>query len=318
MDQRTTLDDIRGNRSELLAALDKRLGIVRDLVRGVGKRHSTGLYLFGHPGTSKTHTVTDVLRREFNDGFVRQSGHLTPLGLFELIGEHRDSVIVLDDLGELLKNRVAMQLLLAALEKPVRRDGGRPVTYRRHDEVRTVNLYGGIVCISNLVLHDTGLLGALRSRVVVLNYDPPDAQIGALMLDIAGRGWPFGSSRPAITSAEATEVAEYVIAETLRLGRRFDLRLLVAKALPVFLHWKKRETESHWRDLVSASAEEQLVAVREETGPLTRAGRIAEERAVALAILQQYPARAGQLRAWVERTGRSGRAYYRRLDGDLA
>src|SRR5581483_4490037 len=110
MNQTATLDDIRAGQAELLAALDKRLGIVRDLVRGVGLRRYTGLYLFGAPGTSKTHTVTEVLRRDFGDGFVRQPGHLTPLGLFELLADYRDRVVVLDDLGELLKNRGALQL----------------------------------------------------------------------------------------------------------------------------------------------------------------------------------------------------------------
>ena len=41
---------------------------------------------------------------------------------------------------------------------------------------------------TNRELHDDELLGAFKSRVHTLNYDPSDAQLGALMLETAQRG----------------------------------------------------------------------------------------------------------------------------------
>ena len=112
------------------------------------------------------------------------------MGLFELIAAHADEVIVLDDLGAVLKSDVALQILLSALEHPTSRDRSRVVKYRRQGREDRAVFRGGIVCISNKELHDDELLGAFKSRVHTLNYDPTDAQLGALMLDIADRGWP--------------------------------------------------------------------------------------------------------------------------------
>ena len=65
-----TLQHIIDNRRSLLAELGRRQAIVRDYVRGVGRQYATGLYLFGRPGTAKTHTVRAVLER--------RSGKSTP------------------------------------------------------------------------------------------------------------------------------------------------------------------------------------------------------------------------------------------------
>ena len=90
------------------------------------------------------------------------------MGLFELIAGQTESVIVLDDLGAVLKSDVALQILLSALEHPTSRDRRRVVKYRRQgSEVHAV-FRGGIVCISNRELHDDELLGAFKSRVHTL------------------------------------------------------------------------------------------------------------------------------------------------------
>src|SRR5581483_11721154 len=133
-------------------------------------------------------------------------------------------------------------------------DRVRTVKYRRQGREERAAFRGGIVCISNRGLHDDELLGAFKSRVHVLNYDPADAQLGALMLGLAEMGWP--ADRPTVPAAACQEVARFVIGEMLRLGCRFDLRLFFDKALPLYQQWKDDETESDWRDLVSAGVEE--------------------------------------------------------------
>jgi len=147
---------------------------------------------------------------------------------------------------------------------------------------------------------------AFKSRVHTLNYDPSDAQLGALMLAIA----EFGNH--GITPEEALTVARFVIGEMLRLQVRFDLRLFVNKALPDYQQWKDDETESDWRDLVVASIEEHLVAVRHPEEHASRAGRMEEERAIVREILREHERREDRVRAWKERTGKSERAFYRR------
>jgi hypothetical protein len=311
-----TLQYITEHRAALLAELHKRQAVVRDFVRGVAKQYATGLYLFGRPGTAKTHTVRKVLDEEVREIYTYQRGHLTPMGLFELLVDHPDEVIVLDDLTVVLRSAVALQVLLAALEHPAEgdRDRGRVVRYRRMGEEVQVVFRGGAICISNKELHDDELLDAFKSRVHVLNYDPTDAQVGALMLDIADRGWPPNATVPEITPGEARTVTHYLIGEMLRLACPFDLRLLVNKAFPDYQQWKDGEAESDWRDLTTATIEEHLVAVRHaEEPPVSREARKEADHAVVREIVASYRSRDERLRAWVEKTGKSVRAYYRRL-----
>jgi hypothetical protein len=214
---------------------------------------------------------------------------------------------VLDDLVTIFRSEVALSVLLSALEHPKTPDRGRVVKYRRQGREERAVFRGGIVCITNRELHDDELLAAFKSRVNVFNYDPSDAQLGALMLAIADAA-PGG-----VPPAAAEEVARYVMGEMLRLGCRFDLRLFVDKALTLYQQWRDDETESHWRDLVTATVEEHLAEARHEDERPSRAERKAEEHAVLREILREYPRREDRVRVWAERTGKSERAFYRRL-----
>jgi hypothetical protein len=314
VDSSATLQHIIDHRDALLAELSRRQAIVRDYVRGVARQYATGLYLFGRPGTAKTHTVRKVLDEEIREIYTYQRGHLTPMGLFELIAQHTDEVIVLDDLGVVLKSDVVLQILLSALEHPTSRDRGRVVKYRRQGREERTVFRGGIICISNRELHDDELLGAFKSRVHTLNYDPTDAQLGALMLCIADGGWPLGSANPELRPEVARTVAHYLIGEMLRLDCRFDLRLLVNKAFPDHQQWADGEAESDWRDLISASIEEHLIAVRHSPdASVSREARKEEEHAILREIVENHPSRDERVRVWIERTGKSERAFYRRL-----
>src|SRR5947209_7177931 len=103
--------------------------VVRDRVRGVAYGHSTGFYLAGRPGSGKTHVVRRTLEGT-DKPYVYHDGHLTPLGLFELLCQQRDRVVVLDDVSSIFSQPVALQILLAALGRQPGAAGGRVVSYR--------------------------------------------------------------------------------------------------------------------------------------------------------------------------------------------
>ena len=66
--------------------------------------------------------------------------------------------------------------------------------------------------------------------------------------------------------------------------------------------------------LITASIEQHLVAVRHSVdSPLTEEAREDEERSILQEILQTQPSRDERVRAWIVRTGKSERAFYRRL-----
>ena len=74
------------------------------------------------------------------------------------------------------------------------------------------------------------------------------------------------------------------------------------------MNGKTGESRTHWRDLVETRLHEATL-LREG-----RAGRIARERAIALDLSREEGlSPEGRMRLWRERTGRGGRAYWRRL-----
>jgi hypothetical protein len=293
-----------------LEELNHRLAVVRDRVRGVALRQTPGFYLFGRPGSAKTYTVRMTLDGEGFPYFYHD-GHLTPMGLFELLDEQYDRVIVLDDVSELFASKIALQVLLAALGNQPDEPGVRIIKYRRQGREETVRFQGGLILISNLELHSAPLLQALKSRVHYLHYAPTDEQLIALMRHIAAQGWN------GLSPAECSDVAEFVIEKATSNGVSPDLRLLVDKALPDYLQWRNGQCETHWRDLVLTTLEEQLVPLEHTTqAHRTRWHRKQEEHAVLRGILEEYATRDEQILAWVSETGKSDRAFYRRL-GEL-
>ena len=79
-----------------LTELQQRQAVIRDRVRGVARRHYAGFYLHGRPGTSKTHTVKTTLD-DLDIPYEYHLGHLTPMGLFDLLAQQHDRILVLDD-----------------------------------------------------------------------------------------------------------------------------------------------------------------------------------------------------------------------------
>jgi hypothetical protein len=232
------------------------------------------------------------------------------MGLFDLLSEHHNRVLVLDDVSEILANRIALQILLAALGNQPHPTGMRIVKYRRQGREGTVRFTGGIILISNLELHATPLIEALKSRVHYLRYDPTDEQIAALMREIASRG----RSKPKLSPPECTEVADFLIAESQRLGCRLDIRLLVDKAFPDFAQYRNRNTETHWKDLVLAMLEEQVLSLKYTRGPQAMRQAVkANEHQIVRDILAAYSTRSDRINAWQEQTQKSERAFYRRL-----
>jgi hypothetical protein len=295
-----------------LQELNRRLTVVKDRVRGVARGYYPGFYLFGPPGTSKTHTIRTTLSG-LGAPYIYHVGHVTPLGLFDLLDQHRDQVIVLDDVSSIFRQPIALQILLAALGNQLRGTGERIVEYRRQGRVEKVQFSGGAIFASNLDLPPAPLLLAIKSRAHYLEHDPSDVQLAALMLEIAGRGWPAES--PLLSAAECHEVAAFLIAESARLGCRYDIRLLVDKAFPDFLQWRHGQTEAHWKDLVTTALQEELRALRfsPRALPGTRNERKAREQQIVQDLLAEFPTARARLAAWQDRSGKSARAFYRRL-----
>lgn len=282
--------------------------IVKDRVRGVVHRESNGFYLYGRPGTSKTYTVRTTLDT-LAVPYTVHNGHLTEIGLFDLLHANRDRIIVLDDVTALFNKPIALQLLMAALGNP--HDGSRTryVCYKTAKGDVSVPFTGAIIGISNLPLkgHHNEILAAIRDRVYCLNYEPTEDQIKALINKIAEQGFP------GVEPTEAKMVANYLLEECALREVQPSVRLFVDKAIPDFRLFKAGNTETHWRDLVASSVDEQLVELQFETKDLSRAEQTEAERRIVLDLCLGFPTRAERLAEWERRTGKSRAAYDRRL-----
>lgn len=286
--------------------------LISDRVEAVARGAANGFYMFGRAGTAKTYTIRHTLD-DFGKPYEYVSGHITPMGLFDLLREHAKKTIVLDDVSELLKSKVGLQILMAALGTQPNDTGERVVRYCRQGSEETIHFRGGIIMISNLELHSTPLLQALRSRVHYLKYDPSDEQIAALMRHVATKGWTKTNCR--MSPTECLEVAEFVIAESERLSVRLDMRLLVDKAYPDFVARRNGHTRTSWKDLVTATLRTEHVAQEQEEqeAPLGREEKKQADLAILREVVGQYSTVKERVAAWQELTGKNARTYYRLL-----
>jgi len=301
-----------------LKELRSKQSLIKDRIRGVVRGKANGIYLHGRPGVSKTHLVRTTLEA-LGQRYAYSNGHVTPMGLFDLIVENPHSVIVLDDVSSIFDQPKALQILLAALGTSHDGSRTRAVRYKQAKIDSTVLFDGSIIAISNLQLagHTSQILGALQDRVHVLAYEPTDEEVEAVIYEIAG------TSPRDVESLDALEVARFLLEACREFGVRPSIRLFVDKALPDFCLWKNDNTESHWHDLVRSSVRGVVAVPEQPLRDISRKDQIEAERRMVLDICSQFPVKEQRLDAWKVRTGKGQSAFYRRyrelkLEGLLA
>jgi hypothetical protein len=298
---------------ESLGELDKKLLVARDRIRLVARGETPGFYWYGRPGTGKTHLVLGTLD-EMGAKYQYHKGGITAHGLLEMMAEHPDEVLALDDVSAIFGDKKAVQYLLAALGRL--QGQAWETSYVRHGQQIRISFTGGIICISNLPVENKGMLAAFKSRVHTLSHSPSDLMLIALARHrICKKGWP--SLTPKLTAEETNEVINWVWAESRRLNVAVDLRALFDKALPDYLAWREKKTEAHWKDLVTTTLEEEVNSlVFTPPGGVNKIGvRQAtkeEEWEIVRGILKEYTTRQDRIWAWKQRTHKSEKAFDRR------
>jgi hypothetical protein len=214
-------------------------------------------------------------------------------------------------MAQILTQPIAVQLLLAALGNGPDK-GDRSIEYNRSGQRRQTWFSGGVIMVSNFELEGNAAIDAIKSRVHAVNYDPTDEQITALIESLSERGLKRLSSKI------CQEVAAHVLNECQRLDYRPEVRLYVDKAIEDYRLWNRGETETHWTDLVTCAIQERATSLKHNLRPIGRADRIQTEKSIVAALVKKYKTRAEQLAAWREQTGKSDRAFYRRLETEAA
>ena len=145
-------------------SINQRFGFVTDMVNMVAQGQQASVVICGPGGLGKSHTVMQALKQKgFQDvtladeGAVKSrksytvvKGYSTAKGLFRLLWENRDGVLVFDDCDSVLKDPVSLSLLKSALDSYSR----RVITWRadfKDDEIPNSFLFTGrVVFISNM------------------------------------------------------------------------------------------------------------------------------------------------------------------------
>jgi hypothetical protein len=101
--------------------------------------------------------------------FIVVKGHSTPKGLYRLLFENRDGVIVFDDCDSVLKDPVSLNLLKGALDSYSRRIISWRADIKDEDLPTTFEFKGRVVFISNLASSQIDQAIITRSMAVDLS-----------------------------------------------------------------------------------------------------------------------------------------------------
>jgi hypothetical protein len=187
-----------------------------------------------------------------------------------------------------------------------KRPSEREITWTAHrTDIRFI-FTGGIILIANRAIDTLPELAALKTRIAVVQLVATFPEVAALMRSVALEGFRFGMDY--VTPRECLMVAEFIIDRMAALARPLDMRVYV-NGVKDYLQVKSGDSRTDWQNLIETRLKETTV-LRE-----TRAQMIAREQATAEEIRQMGVPQEEKLRIWRERTGKSDRAYYRRLRG---
>lgn len=297
-----------GTHKEALATNERKLNLVRDHVTAVGKGYKTALYLYGPGGMGKSYTVLRHLE-SLDVAYQLFNSRMTAKGLFLALQRAPDMIHVLEDMERLTKDPDAQGVLRSALWAQPGHD--RVVTWTTAtDGPQRFVFRGGLILISNRALADLPELRALATRIEVHRLEVSDAELAALMRELASKGYHL-TDRVGIGPEECLKVTEYLLKECRAAGCPLDLRLQ-QKAFQSYLQYAADCSVSHWEDLVAASVREATCHFRHEQNTTSPEAKKAQRRSVIREIIGMGLDAKDQEMEYMRRTSMSRADFFRR------
>jgi hypothetical protein len=162
--------------------INTRFDHLTDLVKMVAQKETASCVVVGEGGLGKTHTVLKALEaaglRDISELEVDQvadgrksfrvvKGFSTAKGLFRILHENKDSILVFDDCDSVLKDPDSLNLLKGALDSYDKRLITWNTSLENDGLPRMFQFKGGVVFISNMPLEK--ISQAIRSRSLVVD-----------------------------------------------------------------------------------------------------------------------------------------------------
>lgn len=193
------IDD--GGNDEMYGKFDDDSGVsftdslkhLKDLTMGVAKGTFNALFVGGKGGTGKTQTVEEALAEaglRQGSGYYKVTGSATASGIYTLLYQHHDEVILFDDSDSAFDDQESRNIFKAATDtKRVRRltwqKAGGQITAKDGRKIPPAfNFEGRIIVVSNLGLDKLDPDKALRTRGFVIIINPTNDEMVNYMKDI--------------------------------------------------------------------------------------------------------------------------------------
>lgn len=185
-------------------AYEDQLEDLKALIALTVKGASNALFVAGRGGVGKTFTVEETLNKlglRDGDGYFKQTGSASPSGIYRLLFQHRNGVVLFDDADGALADQDGRNLIKAATDtKKVRKLAwaknaknlvdGDEITDAQIDAGMLPTSYeftGRVIFISNLSINKLDPDRALRTRALMISIDPTDDEVLEFMRKIVDR-----------------------------------------------------------------------------------------------------------------------------------
>lgn len=222
----------------------ERFDYLKDLVDLIIDKESPSLLVTGMSGIGKTF----VVKRKFDhrdqvegSDYLYVQGHSSPLGLYSLLHDNRESIIVFDDCDSVFKDDISINILKCALDSYETRRLSWHSSRLPENLDASFTFRGGIIFISNL---DANRIDeAVKSRTITINLSMSRVELYDYMTEI------LEFIVPEVDMDLKKEVLEYLgsVKETLP---QFNVRTLI-KACRIRKLARKNGREN-WKSLVRA------------------------------------------------------------------
>lgn len=235
--------------------INQRFQFVEQIVSMIARRVTPSVVITGEGGLGKTHTVINSLKSvglkditemvadadsgttiQRNKNFVVIKGFSTAKGLFKLLYENKDSVVVFDDCDSILRDADALNLLKGALDSYDKRFISWNTNSVDDNLPRTFQFTGGVIFISNLT--QDKISQALRSRSMCIDLSMTTDQ----KIDRMEHILKEANFLPSVSSIQKLEAFEF-LKTNKDIAKEINLRTLI--------NVTKIRTDggSNWKDL---------------------------------------------------------------------
>lgn len=157
--------------------VNKKFDILRKLTKMVVNKVTPSLIVVGEGGLGKTYTVTSTIKElgKSDEEFIFFKGYSTARGLYNTLYDNNGKTIIFDDCDSILKDKVAINILKAALDSYDTREISWMSSMRKNDDYPSkFNFDGQIIFISNLSRSSIDNAILSRSLVVDLSMTPDE------------------------------------------------------------------------------------------------------------------------------------------------